>query len=291
MVSTVFFPLKNVQYFSNVWWFMTINAHNRILMTGAAGGLGRAMRDRLKANCTVLRLSDRMEFGAAQAHEEIILADLADADAVLAMVQDVDAVVHFGGISVEGPFGPILQANILGAYNLYEAARKQGTRRIVFASSNHVTGYYRQSETITADQPPRPDGLYGVSKAFGEDLSRFYFDRYGIETACVRIGSSFPEPKDRRMLATWLSYDDLHRLITACLTTPMLGHSIIFGMSDNAVIWWDNSRARHIGYLPKDSSDVFRDAVYARTRNPDPTDPVAQFQGGGFVVAGPFEDQ
>ena len=270
---------------------MTLKTHNRILMTGAAGGLGRALRERLKANCAVLRLSDRVDFGAAQAQEEILLADLADADAVLAMMHGVDAVVHFGGVSVEGPFGPILQANILGAYNLYEAARKQGTRRIVFASSNHVTGYYRQSETITADQPPRPDGLYGVSKAFGEDLSRFYFDRYGIETACVRIGSSFPEPKDRRMLASWLSYDDLHRLITACLTTPVLGHSIIFGMSDNTVTWWDNSRARHIGYVPKDSSDVFRDAVFARTSNPDPNDPVAQFQGGGFVVAGPFEDR
>ena len=270
---------------------MTLKTHNRILMTGAAGGLGRALRERLKANCVVLRLSDRVDFGAAQAQEEILLADLADADAVLAMMHGVDAVVHFGGVSVEGPFGPILQANILGAYNLYEAARKQGTRRIVFASSNHVTGYYRQSETITADQPPRPDGLYGVSKAFGEDLSRFYFDRYGIETACVRIGSSFPEPKDRRMLASWLSYDDLHRLITACLTTPVLGHSIIFGMSDNTVTWWDNSRARHIGYVPKDSSDVFRDAVFARTSNPDPNDPVAQFQGGGFVVAGPFEDR
>jgi uronate dehydrogenase len=92
------------------------------------------------------------------------------------------------------------------------------------------------------------------------------------------------------MLATWLSFDDLHRLITACLTTPVLGHSIIFGMSDNAVTWWDNSRARHIGYVPQDSSDVFRDAIYARTANPDLKDPVAQFQGGGFVVAGPFGD-
>ena len=247
---------------------MTINAHNRLLMTGAAGGLGQAMRSRLKANCTVLRLSDRADFGPAQLHEEIGLADLADADAVLTMMQGVDAVVHFGGVSVEGPFGPILQANILGAYNLYEAARKQGTKRIVFASSNHVTGYYRQSETITADQPPRPDGLYGLSKAFGEDLSRFYFDRYGIETACVRIGSSFPEPKDRRMLASWLSYDDLHRLITACLTTPVLGHSIIFGMSNNAVTWWDNARARHLGYAPQDCSDVFREAVFARTPAP-----------------------
>ena len=269
---------------------MTLKIHQKLLLTGAAGGLGQALRERLKANCSVLRLSDVKAFGAVGPGEEIVLADLAETAAVDAMVNGVDAIVHLGGISVEGPFGPILQANILGLYNLYEAARKHGVRRVVFASSNHVTGFYRQGETITADHPPRPDGLYGLSKAFGEDLSRFYFDRYGIETACVRIGSSFPEPKDRRMLATWLSYDDLHRLITACLTTPVLGHSIVFGMSDNAVTWWDNSRARHIGYMPKDSSDIFRDAVYARTPNPDLNDPVAQFQGGGFVVAGPFGD-
>ncbi len=269
---------------------MTIKVHKKLLMTGAAGGLGQALRERLKANCDTLRLSDRVAFGAAGTNEEVVLADLADAAAVHAMVEGVDAIVHFGGVSVEGPFGPILQANILGLYNLYEAARKHGVKRILFASSNHVTGFYRQGETINADAPPRPDGLYGLSKAFGEDLSRFYFDRYGIETACVRIGSSFPEPKDRRMLASWLSFDDLHRLITACLTTPVLGHSIIFGMSNNAVTWWDNSRARHIGYVPQDSSDIFRDAVYARTPEPDLTDPAVQFQGGGFVKAGPFAD-
>ena len=267
---------------------MTIKVHEKLLLTGAAGGLGKALRERLKANCTVLRLSDRENFGAANAGEEVILADLADADAVDSMVQGVDAIVHLGGVSVEGPFTPILQANILGVFNLYEAARKHGVKRVVFASSNHVTGFYRQNETITADHAPRPDGMYGVSKAFGEDLSRLYFDRYGIETACVRIGSSFPEPRDRRMLATWLSFDDLHRLITACLTTPVLGHSIVFGMSDNAVTWWDNSRARHIGYVPKDSSDVFREAVYAKTASPDLNDPVALYQGGGFVKAGPF---
>lgn len=269
---------------------MTIKVHEKLLLTGAAGGLGKALRERLKANCSVLRLSDVQAFGDAAANEEVVLADLADAAAVHTMVQGVDAIVHLGGVSVEGPFGPILQANILGAYNLYEAARKNGVKRIVFASSNHVTGFYRQDQTINADHPPRPDGLYGLSKAFGEDLARLYFDRYGIETACVRIGSSFPEPKDRRMLATWLSYDDLHRLITACLTTPALGHSIVFGMSDNAVTWWDNSRARHIGYVPQDSSDIFREAVYARTPAPDLKDPVAQYQGGGFVVAGPFGD-
>ena len=267
---------------------MTIKSHNKLLLTGAAGGLGQALRARLKANCDVLRLSDQIEIGAAAEHEEIVLADLADAQAVSAMVQGVEAIVHLGGVSVEGPFGPILQANILGVYNLYEAARQHGVRRVVFASSNHVTGYYRQSETIDANHPPRPDSLYGVSKAFGEDLARLYYDRYGIETACVRIGSSFAEPKDRRMLATWLSFDDLHRLISACLSTPVLGLSIIFGMSDNALTWWDNRCARHIGYVPQDSSDVFRDAVYARTATPDLNDPVAQFQGGGFVVSGPF---
>ena len=267
---------------------MTIKVHDKLLLTGAAGGLGKALRERLKANCTVLRLSDREDFSAAGVGEEVVRADLADADAVDSMVKGVDAIIHLGGVSVEGPFTPILQANILGVFNLYEAARKHGVKRVVFASSNHVTGFYRQNETITADHAPRPDGLYGVSKAFGEDLSRLYFDRYGIETACVRIGSSFPEPRDRRMLATWLSFDDLHRLITACLTTPILGHSIVFGMSDNAVTWWDNSRARHIGYVPQDSSDVFRDAVYAKTASPDLNDPVALYQGGGFLKAGPF---
>jgi uronate dehydrogenase len=265
---------------------MTTKVHHTLLLTGAAGGVGTALRERLKANCTVLRLSDRMDFGPAQAGEEMALADLSDATAVSAMVQGCQAIVHLGGVSVEGPFDPILQANIVGVYNLYEAARQHGVKRVVFASSNHVTGFYRQSETITPAHPPRPDSLYGVSKAFGEDLSRMYFDRYGIETACVRIGSSFAEPRDRRMLASWLSFDDLHRLITACLTTPVLGHCIIFGVSDNAVSWYDNASVRHVGYVPQDSSDGFREAIYARTPEPDVTDPTVIYQGGTFLMAG-----
>jgi uronate dehydrogenase len=265
---------------------MTIKVHHTLLLTGAAGGVGTALRERLKANCTVLRLSDRVDFGPAQAGEEMALADLSDAAAVSAMVQGCQAIVHMGGVSVEGPFDPILQANIVGIYNLYEAARQHGVKRVVFASSNHVTGFYRQSDTITPAHPPRPDSLYGVSKAFGEDLSRMYFDRYGIETACVRIGSAFAEPRDRRMLASWLSFDDLHRLITACLTTPVLGHSIIFGMSDNAVSWYDNASVRHVGYVPQDSSDEFREAIYALTPEPDQNDPTVQYQGGTFLMAG-----
>ena len=265
---------------------MTIKVHHRLLLTGAAGGLGTALRERLKANCDVLRLSDRGQLGTAGPAEEVSVADLADAQAIYQTVQGCDAIVHMGGMSQEGPFEPILQGNILGVYNLYEAARQHGVKRVIFASSNHVTGFYRQDEVITPAHPARPTGLYGVSKAFGEDLSRMYFDRYGIETACLRIGSSYAEPTDRRMLATWLSFDDLHRLITACLTTPVLGHTIMYGVSNNAVSWWDNSTVRHVGFVPQDSSDGFREDLYARTQAPDLNDPTVQFQGGVWVMAG-----
>nr|MDQ2735219.1 NAD(P)-dependent oxidoreductase [Pseudomonadota bacterium] len=189
---------------------------------------------------------------------------------------------------VEGPFEPILEANIAGVWHLYEAARKHGVRRVVFASSNHVTGFYRQDEVIGPADPVRPDGHYGISKAFGENLSRFYFDRYGIETVCLRIGSSFPEPKDRRMLATWLSYDDLERLVVASLTAPIVGHTIVYGLSDNATTWWDNTSARHLGFRAEDSSEPFRAGLEAKDLDLDPADPAVRFQGGGFVTRGPY---
>ena len=260
----------------------------RLLLTGAAGGLGAQLRQRLKAHCHTLRLSDIHDLGAAAPGEELMPAALQDAAAMLALLQGVDAVVHLGGVSTEQPWAPILQANIIGVYNLYEAARIQGVKRVVFASSNHVTGYYRQDEVISPRDPVRPDGLYGVSKAFGENLSRFYFDRHGVETVCLRIGSSFPEPKDRRMLATWLSFDDLERAVLAALTAPLAGHTVMYGMSDNTTTWWDNRSASHIGYRPKDSSEPFRAAALARQPTLDSTDPVVQYQGGGFVRIGPF---
>jgi len=260
---------------------------NRLLLTGAAGNLGRELRPRLKAYCEVLRLSHRSDLGAPGAGEEMFTADLADKDRVHAMLADVDAVVHMGGVSTEQPWEPILAGNIVGMVNLYEAARQHGTKRIVFASSNHVTGFYRQDEVITPRAAPRPDGFYGLSKAFGEDLAQLYWDRWGIETVSVRIGSSFSEPRDRRMLATYLSYDDLERLIVAALTAPIVGHSIIYGVSDNQTSWWDNTPAKHIGYRPQDSSDGFRPAVEARQPAIDRHDPAALYQGGAFVKAAP----
>ena len=261
----------------------------RLLLTGAAGNLGRELRPRLKAYCDALRVSDAAPLGAAAPGEEVQQAALQDHDAVHALLQGVDAVVHLGGVSVEGPFEPILQANIVGMHHLYESARKQGVKRIVFASSNHVTGFYRQDEVIDARMPMRPDGHYGLSKAFGENLAQFYFDRYGLETVSLRIGSSFAEPKDRRMLATWLSYDDLERLVVSSLTAPVVGHTVIYGASDNSTSWWDNTPARHIGYRPQDSSERFRAAVEARQQTLDMNDPATLYQGGGFCTKGPYE--
>ncbi len=261
----------------------------RLLLTGAAGDLGRVLRPRLKVVCHTLRASDIAELGAAATGEEVMQADLADKAAVIRLLHGVDAVVHLGGVSTEHAFETILPANIVGSYHVYEAARLAGTKRIVFASSNHVTGFYKQSETIHPAMPPRPDGYYGLSKAFGENLAQFYFDRYGLETVSLRIGSSFPEPRDRRMLATWLSYDDLERLVVAALTAPAVGHTVIYGMSDNRLTWWDNTRARHVGYRPRDSSETFRGAVEGRQPTINLADPAALHQGGVFVTQGPFE--
>jgi uronate dehydrogenase len=260
----------------------------RLLLTGAAGALGTVLRPRLKAVCEVLRVSDLAPLPGAAPGEEVVQVALQDKAAVLSLLGGVSAVVHLGGISVERPFEEILQANIVGTYNLYEAARQQGVRRIVYASSNHVTGFYKQDEAIHPQVPMKPDGYYGVSKAFGENLAQFYFDRYGIETVSLRLGSAFPQPLDRRMLTTWLSAADLERLVLAALTAPAVGHTVLYGMSDNRVKWWDNASASHLGYRALDSSEPFRSTVEAGQSPLDPADPAARYQGGSFVTKGPF---
>ncbi|KQY89420.1 MULTISPECIES: NAD(P)-dependent oxidoreductase [Roseateles] len=260
----------------------------RLLLTGAAGTLGRMLRPRMKRYCETLRVSDLAAMDPAGEGEEVVVAPLEDEAAMYALLEGVDAVLHFGGVSIEKPFGTVLPANIVGAYNLYEAARRRGTRRIVFASSNHVTGFYGQGETIPAHVVPRPDSYYGLSKAFGENLAQFYFDRHGLETVSIRIGSCLPEPQDRRHLSSWISHDDMERLLVAALSAPVVGHSIVYGASDNRTTWWDNSQGKHVGYRPQDSSEPWRAAVEAKQPHIDPSRPEARYQGGAFVVLGPF---
>ena len=267
------------------------NKINRLLITGAAGGLGRVLRPRLAPLANKLRLSDVANLGDAASNEELMPCDLGDFDAMLALLDGVDSVVHLGGMSIDGAFEPILNANIRGVYNLYEAARLKGTKRILFASSNHVVGFHKQSDRLDADALLRPDGNYGMSKAFGEAASRFYFDRYGIETVCMRIGSSFPKPIDRRMMSTWLSFDDLTRLVTCALLAREVGHTIIYAASDNKPSWWDNSKAAHLGWTPKDSSEPFRAEMEATAKHLPADDIAMQYQGGGFVKLGPFPNK
>ncbi|WP_397456165.1 NAD-dependent epimerase/dehydratase family protein [Pseudomonas versuta] len=267
------------------------NPFNRLLLTGAAGGLGKVLRESLKPYARVLRLSDIAPMApAVDASEEIQLCDLTDKHAVHQLVEGVDAILHFGGVSVERPFEEILGPNISGVFHIYEAARRHGVKRVIFASSNHVIGFYKQDQTLDARSPRRPDGYYGLSKSYGEDMATFYFDRYGIETVSIRIGSSFPEPQNRRMLSTWLSFADLTQLLERSLYTPDVGHTVVYGASNNPNLWWDNRYAAHLGFAPKDSSEVFRDKVQAQPM-PAANDPSMIYQGGAFVAAGPFGDE
>lgn len=255
----------------------------RLLITGAAGGLGRVMRQRLAHIAPTLRLADIAPIDDARPNEEVMQCDLADAAAVDAMVAGCDGIVHLGGISVETPFEPILQANILGLYNLYEAARAYGLPRIVFASSNHTVGFYRQTDRLGPECTFRPDSLYGVSKVFGEALARMYFEKFGQESALVRIGSCTALPENHRMLGSWFSQGDFAALIEAVFRAPHLGCPVIWGASANTQGWWDNSHLDWLGWQARDNAEDHRAEIDARVPLPAPDAPVMVYQGGVFT--------
>lgn len=262
----------------------------KLLITGANGNLGALCRARLGHLAETLRVSARRGLGEAGEHEEIVYCDLSDKAAVADLVDGCDGIVHMGGQAVEAPWEVIRAANIDGMVNLYEAARKaRVTPRIVFASSNHAIGYYKQTERLDAFSPVRPDGLYGVSKVFGEALASMYHDKFCIETACVRIGSCTPEPLDHRMLSTWMSEDDFVRLIERIFMVPRLGCPIIYGVSANSASWWDNREVAYLGWQPQDNAEKFRAKLDAAMDRPLGDADVAVFQGGVFTSDGIHE--
>jgi uronate dehydrogenase len=263
----------------------------RLLLTGASGGLGKVLRPALRELCTTLRISDLKAPADPSANEEPVACDVGDRAAVLELVRGVDAIAHFGGQSIETTFDTICHANIVGTFNLYEAARKHAVKRIVYASSSQVTGFYPTDIIVDPSMPVRPSSLYGVSKAFGESLSRLFFDRYGIETCCLRIAMAFPEPTTHRMLRSYLSYRDLVELVRRGLLAKDIGHAIVYGVSANRDTLWRNPHAAKIGWAPRDSSEPFRAAVEARQPVPDPNDVQNRFHGGKFTQDGPFEDR
>ncbi|SEL10992.1 uronate dehydrogenase [Roseateles sp. YR242] len=261
---------------------------NTLLLTGAAGTVGRLLRAPLGTICRRLVLSDRQPLGTPlAAHEEERTCDLTDRQAVEQLLAGVDAVVHLGAHSVEAPYEQIARVNLDGVFHLYEAARLAGTQRVVFASSNHVTGCYEQGHMLEPTDPPRPDGYYGVSKLFGEGMAQLYWYRYGVESVCLRIGSCLPEPPDRRGLSTWISPRDLFSLVTASLTTPNVGCLVTYAISDNPARWYTDAGWAQLGYRPQDSADAWREQVGDRVFPAGSL--MARMQGGIFLDVGPFE--
>lgn len=252
-----------------------------ILLTGAAGWLGRHLRPHLATRPGGLRSTDIADFGPPLPGEQIVQADLADAASVNQTVAGASAIVHFGGIRIEDSFDRILQANIVGTFNVLEAARRHGVKRVVYASSVHAIGYYTVDDRIDSDVVHRPDGYYGLSKAFAEDLGRLYVDKAGMEIACLRIGTVLQEPRVPRHLSTYLSFPDLFRLVDACLDQQGLGFSVVYGNSGNRRSWWDNSKSG-VDYRPQDDSEVFADR-FTEHPAPDPNDLGARYQGGPFI--------
>lgn len=257
----------------------------RIVLTGAAGGIGTMIRPLLAPLYPGLVLSDRVQPANLLAGENFVAADLARPDEVAAAVKGAHSVIHLGGFSVEGPWETILQANIIGCYNLFEASRLAGVKRVVFASSNHAVGFYPRRRKIRTDVTVRPDSRYGVSKAFGEALGALYADKHGMSVTCLRIGNVGPRPLDVRRLSIWISPEDIVQLIRIGLEHPDIRFDILYGASDNEASWWDNSRARQLGYRPSGKAEDHRAHAVAEQEKVG-RDPVGDlFQGGSFCSA------
>lgn len=251
-------------------------------MTGAAGRIGAVLREGLRSRYAALRLLDVEDLGPAGDGEELVTADLRDYPSVEAAADGVDAVVHLGAIPGEAAFADICEHNLVGTYHVFEAARRQGVQRVVYASSNHATGFYPVGQRIGPDAPVRPDSYYGVSKVFGEALGRLYADKFAMQVACLRIGSFGERPTSRRELSTWLSHRDAVELVRCCLDAPALGFAIIYGLSANTRRWWDNPEADRIGYRPADDAEHFAADVTADDDHP--TEPTDALQGGPFAA-------
>jgi uronate dehydrogenase len=253
-----------------------------VLITGATGDVGAHLSREL-AGKYKLRLSDKRPLKAPKG-QRFVRADIGKMSDALRITKGVDAIVHLGGYSVEGPWEAILQANIIGCYNVFEAARRNGVKRIVFPTSNHAVGFYRRDQTIDHRVYTKPDSRYGVSKVFGEALGSLYADKYGMQVFMIRIGNVNPQPIDKRRLSIWISPRDIAQLVSLGIEHPDLKFEIVYGISRNQRAWYDNSNAYRLGYQPQDDSEIYAAEVLAREK--PSADAIAEaHQGGGFCTA------
>lgn len=255
----------------------------KLVLTGAGGRLGSYLREPLSKMCDELVSTDWVEdINTLYTGESYVKADLGSLEQMEAVLEDADMVVHFGAIGDEAAWDAILHSNIIGAYNVWEAAARKGLRRVVYASSIHAVGMYPKTQRIDTEVPHRPDTYYGLAKCFAEDLGSLYWDKKGMESVHLRILSA-AQVNNPRSLGTWLSYDDLIHLVERAITTPITGFTIVYGVSNNDRATVDNHKASFLGYRPKDNAEQFSKAVFAEATPADPTDPGQMCQGGPFA--------
>lgn len=256
----------------------------KIVLTGAAGALGNALRQQLSQMARVLVSTDIAEApGPLFANETWVSADLGALQPVVDICEGADMIVHFGAIANESDFDSILHSNFRGTYNIWEAARQHGVRRVVYASSIHAVGMHPKNACIGVDAPHRPDTFYGLAKCFGENLGRMYWEKNGIEAVCLRILSAAPV-RSTRALGTWLSTPDLIRLVTRAVDTSTTEFTIIYGVSNNDRSPVDNSGAAYLGYKPQDNAEDFADEIFAKAPPADPLDPAQTRLAGPFAT-------
>ncbi|WP_327090132.1 NAD(P)-dependent oxidoreductase [Nonomuraea sp. NBC_01738] len=224
-----------------------------IVVTGAAGRVGRAVRAALREVAGRLVLVDRVPLTAEDPVEAVRQADLTSLDDVREIVAGAGTVVHLAGIPDEAPMADLLLANVLGTQQVLEAARLEGVGRVVLAGSNRMTGYYPVKRTLGPDVAARPDGLYGASKAAVEAVARVYADKFGLEVVSLRIGSLEDEPQNARHLATWLSPRDCAGFFADAVTGDYPGFTAAYAVSANTRRFWELTA----GYTPVDDAEAF----------------------------------
>lgn len=242
--------------------------------------VGTCLRRGMVGRVAKLRLLDLQPLDAEHEQEEVIVGNIRDQESLYAAMQGAHGVVHLAGIADEADFHDLVEVNILGTYNVLEAARRAGVSRVVYASSNRVAGFYSTDVVVNSDMPPRPDGFYGVSKVTGEALGRLYADKFGLQVAAVRIGSFEDAPLDIRQLSTWLSHADCVAAFLAAMTTPNLTFASFYAVSRNQRRWWDIDNGALIGFEPRDDAEAFADVL-----RDSPCGSQPGLQGGHYTEA------
>ncbi|KAH8179997.1 NAD dependent epimerase/dehydratase family protein [Sarocladium implicatum] len=249
------------------------------ILTGASGIVGSSLRAAIAPKVASLRLVDIKEITNLNEQEEAIILDINDFGGLVEAFRGAYGIIHLAGLADEADFHDLMRDNVAGTYNVFEAARRTGVKRIIYASSNRATGFYSVDSMVHPSMPPRPDGLYGATKVASEAIARLYADKFGLEVVVVRIGSFEEKPMDARQLSTWLSPGDCQSAFLAAMNAVDVTYSTIYAVSRNKRRWWDIEPGLRLGFEPKDDAEEYAEGI---EKNSDAIEP-SLVQGGMFA--------